>query len=111
MKKVHLSIIYDDTWSTDEMCYEKNIGLFLKRIFKNNIDIDNNAIKNLFDINSNKIRFLILDNKYKVLTLNSKVPKELYLIAININDFMKQSSIILDEKIYRNLSEWFKTEK
>ena len=47
IKKVNLRIIYNDIWEINTLCFEKNIGLFFKRIFKKYVNIVNDNI-NLF---------------------------------------------------------------
>lgn len=106
MKNVSISIIYNDIKIINTQSNEKNIGQLLKRVFDNEIDINNESIKIYNEIKLKKnIRFIILDRNYKLLTPNSKVRNKILLVAIDINKlstieeklkYKEQLSIIKD---------------
>ena len=108
MKKVNLSIIHKDIWSLETISFDKNISNFLTRIFKDNITIKDNKITSLFNIkNKNKEYFIIIDSKYNLLDLTSKVPNKFMIVCLDIKiiqekiDNYKQDDIItLKEYLY-----------
>ena len=95
MKNVSIIIIYNGIKTINTQSNEKNIGQLLKRVFNNEIDINNESIKIYNEIKLKKnIRFIILDRNYKLLTPNSKVRNKILLVAIDINKLS-----IIEEKI------------
>ena len=100
MKQVKLTIIYNDIWSINETYYENYIGSFLKRIIKKYINIGNDFIISLFNPKLNKnVHFIMIDETYQLLTLNSKIPKKLTLISIDNSELTKkEKQYIFDEK-------------
>ncbi|MEE3343221.1 MAG: DUF4430 domain-containing protein [Bacilli bacterium] len=90
MKKVKLSIVFKDIWTIETICKENNIELFLKRLFKKNIEVNNNRIKILYNKKNNNTYFIMIDSKYKLLSLKNKVPNKFLLIAIDINTLISQ---------------------
>lgn len=95
MKNVSISIIYNGIKTINTQSNEKNIGQLLKRVFNNEIDINNESIKIYNEIKLKKnIRFIILDRNYKLLTPNSKVRNKILLVAIDINKLS-----IIEEKL------------
>lgn len=95
MKNVSISIIYNGIKTINTQSNEKNIGQLLKRVFNNEIDINNESIKIYNEIKLKKnIRFIILDGNYKLLTPNSKVRNKILLVAIDINKLS-----IIEEKL------------
>jgi len=85
-KEVNINIIYKDILSFNVLSNDKNIRQLLKKIFRDNIEINKNMINKLFNIKaSDKQRFIILDNNYNLLTVEDKVPNKILLLLINLN--------------------------
>ncbi len=101
MKQVKLTIIYNDIWSINETYYEYYIGSFLKRIIQKYVNIGNDFIISLFNTKLNKnVNFIMIDETYHLLTLNSKIPKKLTLILIDNSELTgRERQYIFDEKL------------
>ena len=82
MMKVKLYILYKKFQIINETCKENNIKNFMKKIIN----------QNKINIQSG-VSFLFLDYKYRLLSLSSKVPEKLLVIAIDINELYERNEL------------------
>lgn len=111
MKKVNLHIIFYKKWilkTTSQT--EDTIGAYLKKVLKNKITVNNNnRITSLFNIHINaNFCWLILDSKNNLLTLNSKVPKKVIIIGIDLKQFYAKIVNLMHTKQIRMINAYIK---
>ena len=83
MIRVKLTIIYKKIKRMNETSYEENIAEFMKRIInQNKVTIQKN------------VSLMFLDSNYRLLSLSSKVPNKLLVIAIDIKELYERNLLL-----------------
>ena len=83
MIRVKLTIIYKKIQRMNETSSEENIAEFMKRIInQNKVTIQKN------------VSLMFLDSNYRLLSLSSKVPNKLLVIAIDIKELYERNLLL-----------------
>ena len=83
MIRVKLTIIYKKIKRMNETSSEENIAEFMKRIInQNKVTIQKN------------VSLMFLDSNYRLLSLSSKVPNKLLVIAIDIKELYERNLLL-----------------
>lgn len=95
MIEVKLTIIYKKIQRMNETSFEENIADFMTRIISQNKVLIQKSVSLMF-----------LDSKYRLLSLSSKVPNKLLVLAIDIKNLYERNVILRNKYNIKELEQF-----